>query len=85
MFLVSVLDVANRFSSAMGGRIFHCWADGIKAKDVIGYGTSGYVALLPNSNEVIKVPRPRDANAYIRYAREIEVYKRFEITRGRRP
>ena len=77
--------MADRFISVMGGHIFHCWADGIKAKDVIGYGTSGYVALLPNSNEVIKVPHPGDADAYIRCAREIEVYKRFETTGGRRP
>jgi serine/threonine protein kinase len=69
----------------MGVPIFHRWADGVQAKDVIGYGTSGYVALLPNSNEVIKVPHPGDTDAHIHCAREIEVYKRFETTQGCRP
>jgi hypothetical protein len=84
MFLVSVQDVADRFISIIGGHIFHCWADGIKAKDVIGYRTLEYVALLPNSNEVIKVPHPSDVDAYICCAREIEVYRRFETAGGRR-
>ncbi|KAI9750577.1 MAG: ATP binding [Chaenotheca gracillima] len=69
----------------MSERVFHYWADGVQAKDIVGYGTSGYAARLPNTDEVIKVPSPADEGARLRCAREIEVYERLETGRDPRP
>lgn len=54
---------------------------GINATHIIGLGTTGFAALIPNSQRVIKVPHS-EPDAYERCAVEAKVYERLTRSLG---